>query len=127
VIDHETARTKPLDEVSATITPIILDDKVNATADNLANQIASAVRQSNRQSLDDLARKFNLDLGETPPAAITEPAGALGDSPDVHQALFQLNAGQITQPVHIDSCLFSELKITFLLIRVLSPRFMIAF
>jgi len=103
VIDHETARTKSLDEVRATITPIILDDKVNATADNLANQMASAVRQSNRQSLDDLARKFNLDLGETPPAAITEPAGALGDSPDVHQALFQLNAGQISQPVHVDS------------------------
>ncbi len=103
VIDHETARTKSLDEVRETITPIILDDKVNATADNLANQIASAVRQSNRQSLDDLARKFNLDLGETPPAAITEPVGALGDSPDVHQALFQLNAGQISQPVHVDS------------------------
>ncbi len=103
VIDHETARTKSLDEVRATILPIILDDKVNAAADNLANQIASAVRQSNRQSLDDLARKFNLDLGETPAAAITEPVGALGDSPDVHQALFQLSAGQISQPVHVDN------------------------
>jgi peptidyl-prolyl cis-trans isomerase D len=103
VIDHETARTKSLDEVRATITPIILDDKVNAAADNLANQIASAVRQSNRQPLDDLARKFNLDLGDTPPASITDPVGALGNTSDLHQALFQLNAGQISQPLHVDA------------------------
>jgi peptidyl-prolyl cis-trans isomerase D len=103
VIDHETARTKSLDEVRTTITPIILDDKVNAAADNLANQIASAVRQSNRQPLDDLARKFNLDLGDTPPASITDPVGALGNTPDLHQALFQLNSGQISQPLHVDA------------------------
>lgn len=103
VIDHETARTKTLEEVRATILPMILDEKVNAAGDNLANQIASAVRQSNRQSLDDLAKKFNLDLGETEPAAVTEPVGKLGDSPDLHQALFQLNAGQISQPLRVDS------------------------
>src|SRR5579864_3881805 len=99
VIDHETSRTKSLDEVRATITPIILDDKVNAAADNLANQIASAVRQSNRQSLDDLARKFNLDLGETPPASLTEPVGDLGNSPDLHQVLFQLRPGELSAPL----------------------------
>src|SRR6202044_4015953 len=38
VIDREMARTKPLDEVRATITPLILDEKVNAEANNLANQ-----------------------------------------------------------------------------------------
>src|SRR5579863_1910519 len=103
VIDHETARTKSLDEVRAMIQPIVLDDKVNAAADNMANQIASAVRQSNRQPLEDLARKFNLDLGDTPPASITDPVGVLGSAPDLHQALFQLNSGQISPPLHVDS------------------------
>ena len=103
VIDREMARTKSLDEVRATITPLILDEKVNTEANNLANQIASAIRQSNRQSLDDLAKKFNLDLGETQPAAITDPVGALGNSPDVHQALFQAHQGELSQPLQIDS------------------------
>jgi peptidyl-prolyl cis-trans isomerase D len=103
VIDHETARTKSLDEVRSTITPILLDAKVKAAADNLANQIASAIRQSNRQSLDDLAKKFNLDLGETQPAGINDPVGALGSAPDVHQALFQLTQGELSQPILIDN------------------------
>jgi len=103
VIDHETARTKSLDEVRDTITPIILDAKVKAAADNLANQIASAIRQSNRQSLDDLAKKFNLDLGETQPGAVADPVGALGNAPDVHQALFQLTPGELSQPILVDN------------------------
>ena len=103
VIDHETARTKSLDEVRDTITPILLDAKVKAEADNLANQIASAIRQSNRQPLDDLAKKFNLDLGETQPAAVTDPVGALGNAPDVNQTLFQLASGELSQPILIDS------------------------
>src|ERR1700722_1068094 len=101
VIDHQTARTKSLDEVRSTVEPLILDDKVNALAGDLANQVASAIRQSNRQSLDDLAKKFNLDVGETEAVSITEPVGPLGDSPDLHQALFQMPKGELSQPLQV--------------------------
>ncbi len=63
--------------------------------------MASAVRQSNRQSLDDLARKFNLKLGDTPPASVTDPVGDLGNSPELHQILFQLRPGELSQPLQV--------------------------
>jgi peptidyl-prolyl cis-trans isomerase D len=65
--------------------------------------LAAAVRQSDRQSLDELAKKFNLDLGETPPVAATDPVGQLGSSPDLHRALFEMRVGELSQPIQIDS------------------------
>ena len=55
--------------------------------------MAGAVRQSNRQSIDDLARKFNLELGDTPPASVTDPVGDLGNSPDLLSNFDQQVAG----------------------------------
>jgi len=99
VLDRETAHTKTLDEVRGEIQPIVLADKVTAAANDLSNQMAAAVRQSNRQSLDDLAKKFNLQLGETPPAAFTDPVGELGSTTDLHQIVFQLRPGELSAPV----------------------------
>ncbi|MGB0037000.1 MAG: peptidyl-prolyl cis-trans isomerase, partial [Candidatus Acidiferrales bacterium] len=101
VIDHETAHTKTLEEVRSSIEPILLDEKVTAQASTIANQMASTVRQSNRQPIDDLAKKFNLELGETPPAPATDPIGNLGNSPDLHQAVSQLRAGELSAPLQI--------------------------
>src|ERR1700693_3856091 len=64
VIDHETARTKSLDEVRSSIEPTVLDEKVSAEANDISEKMASAIRQSNHQPLDDLAKKFNLVIGE---------------------------------------------------------------
>ena len=102
VLDRETARTKSFEEVRAEILPTVLEDKVTATANQTSDQMASAVRQSNRQPLDALARKFNLQLGTTPPASATEPVGELGNSPDVHQILFELRPEEISAPLRID-------------------------
>jgi len=101
VLDRETAHTKTLEEVRNEIMPIILDEKVNAQANDISAQMAAAVRQSNRQSLDDLAKKFNLELGETPPASATEPLGALGSSQDLHQVVFQLRPGELSAPLQL--------------------------
>src|SRR5271169_354361 len=62
VLDRETAHTKNLEEVRDTIVPIVLDEKVRADANNVSNEMAATVRQSNRQSIDDVARKFKLEL-----------------------------------------------------------------
>jgi peptidyl-prolyl cis-trans isomerase D len=102
VLDHETARTKSLDEVRSTIGPAVLYAKVGAKASEEANQLAAAIRQSNHQSLDDLAKKFNLELGDTPSASVTDPVGTLGNTPELHTSLFQLSKGELSQPIQID-------------------------
>jgi peptidyl-prolyl cis-trans isomerase D len=101
VIDRETAHTKSLEEVRDSILPILLDEKVRQEANDISNQMAAAVRQSNRQSLDDLAKKFNLVLGEAPPATATDPVGELGSTPDLHQTLSQLRPGELSSPLQV--------------------------
>jgi peptidyl-prolyl cis-trans isomerase D len=103
VLDRETAHTKSFEEVRDTIVPTVLDEKVNTAANDISNQMAAAVRQSDRQPLDDLAKKFNLEVGETPPVSATEPVGKLGNSPDLHETLFQLRPGELSQPLRLDS------------------------
>jgi len=103
VLDRENARTKSFEEVRDSILKPVLDDKVNTEAGNISDQMAAAVRQSDRQSLDDLAKKFHLDLGETPPVAITDPIPQLGNSSDLHQALFELRPGQLGAPIQVDA------------------------
>jgi peptidyl-prolyl cis-trans isomerase D len=103
VLDRETARTKSFEEVRDSILQPVLDQKVSAQAGDISNQMAGAVRQSDRQSLDDLAKKFNLELGETPTAALSDPILPLGNSPELHQILFALHPGELSQPIQIDS------------------------
>ncbi len=102
VLDRETAHTKTLEEVRDTIVPVVLDEKVRVDANNISNQMAAAVRQSNRQSIDDLAKKFNLELGDTPSSSVTEPVGDLGNSPELHQILFQLRPGEVSAPIQVE-------------------------
>ena len=103
VLDRETAHTKSFEEVRDSILPILLTQKVNQEADMLSTQMASAVRQSDRQPLDDLAKKFNLILSETGPASATDPVGVLGNSADLHKVLFELSPGELSDPLHVDS------------------------
>ncbi|MGC2330706.1 MAG: peptidyl-prolyl cis-trans isomerase [Candidatus Acidiferrales bacterium] len=103
VLDHENAHTKTFEEVRDSILQPILDEKVNTEANNISDQMAAAVRQSDRQSLDDLAKKFNLETGDIPAVTATEPVGPLGSSPDLHRELFELNPGEISQPIQVDN------------------------
>ncbi|HXQ27296.1 MAG TPA: peptidyl-prolyl cis-trans isomerase [Candidatus Acidoferrales bacterium] len=103
VLDRETAHTKTFEEVRSSILQPVLDQKISDQANDISDQMAAAVRQSNRQSLDDLAKKFHLDLGETPATAVTDPILPLGNAPDLHQALFGLRPGELSQPIQIES------------------------
>ncbi len=102
VLEKEVARTKSFEEVRGEIEPTVLDAKVNAEANKISDQMAAAVRQSNRQSLDDLAKKFNLTTGTTPVASATDALGDLGNSPDLHQTLSSLRAGEVSAPLRLD-------------------------
>jgi peptidyl-prolyl cis-trans isomerase D len=101
VLDRETARTKSFEEVRSSIVPVVAEEKAASEANDISAQMASAVRQSNRQSLDDLAKKFNLHLGETPLVSVTDPIGDLGNTPELHQVLFELRPGELSQPLQL--------------------------
>src|ERR1700689_3600892 len=99
VLDHEKPHTKSFEEVRSSIEPTVLDEKVNAEANNISEKIASAIRQSNQQPLDELAKKFNLEVGELPLAPAADPVAAFANSPDVRTAVFQLRPGELSQPI----------------------------
>lgn len=102
VLDREFAHTKTFDEVRASILPLVLEDKVNSDANSIVDQLADAIRQSNHQSLDALAKKFNLQVGDSAPSSITEPVDDLGNSNDLHSNLFELGPGELSPPIHVD-------------------------
>jgi peptidyl-prolyl cis-trans isomerase D len=103
VLDRETAHTKSLAEVRDSIQSELLDQKVSTEASNISSQMADAVRESDRQSLDTLAKQFQLQEGQIPPVAFTDPLGPLGNSQELHQILFSLQPGELSQPVQTDS------------------------
>ena len=111
VLDKETAHTKPLEEVRASILSTLLDDKVQALANKMDDEMAAAVRQSSSQSLDQFAKSLEsvdplarqcLLMGATQPATMTEPIGNLGNSPELHDALFRLRPGELSLPLRLD-------------------------
>ena len=111
VLDRETAHTKPLEEVRAPILSTLLDDKVRALANKMDDEVAATVRQSTSQSLDQFAKALEstdllarqcLVMGVTPPATMTEPIGDLGNSPELHDALFRLRPGELSLPLRLD-------------------------
>jgi peptidyl-prolyl cis-trans isomerase D len=103
VLDRETAHTKSFEEVRDSILQTALDQKVSTEASDISNQMAGAVRQSDRQSLDELAKKFHLEVGDAPAASMTDTIMPLGNSPELHQTLFALHTGELSQPIQIDS------------------------
>jgi len=99
VLDREQAHTKSFEEVRGSIAPTVLDEKVSAAANNISEKLASAIRQSNHQPLEDLAKKFNLTVGELPLASVTDPLAAFANSQEVRTAVFQLRPGELSQPL----------------------------
>ncbi|MGH9717118.1 MAG: peptidyl-prolyl cis-trans isomerase [Candidatus Acidiferrales bacterium] len=103
VIDRETAHTKSFAEVKDSVEKDVLDQKVSDEANDIAGKMADAVRDSDRQPIDALAKKFHLEAGQVPPVSISDPLGPLGASKELDQILFSLQPGELSQPVQIDS------------------------
>lgn len=102
VVEKEDAHTKSLAEVHDSIVTTLTQEKVNDEQSGLSDKLAAAVRQSNRQPIDAIAREFNLQTGETPLVSVTEPVGDLGNAPQLQEALFSLRPGELSQPISID-------------------------
>jgi peptidyl-prolyl cis-trans isomerase D len=103
VLDRQTAHTKSFEEVRDSILPIVLEARVSDEANQIADQMGGAVRESDRQPLLNIAQKLNLELGNTPPVPMNAALGSLGSSPDLSRALFELRVGELSEPVHTDA------------------------
>jgi len=101
VLDKESAHTKTFEEVRSTIEPILAEEKLNSLSNDVSAQMASAIRQSNRQSLDDLAKKFDLQIGETP--AVPSPRrSASSVRHRTAPGALQLRPGELSSPLRVD-------------------------
>ena len=104
IIDKEAAHTKPFEEVKDSIrTPLLLSE-ADKQAGSIADKLSQAIRQSNKVSLDDLAKQYNLTVGETRPVAATDPLLELGNSAQVKvsDSIFRLRQGELSLPVQTD-------------------------
>lgn len=104
IIDKETAHTKSFDEVKDSIRAQLLPNEAEKQASDISDKLSQAIRQSNKISLDDLAKQYHLTVGQTPPVSATDPLIELGNSPDVKlsDTIFRLRQGELSLPVHTD-------------------------
>jgi peptidyl-prolyl cis-trans isomerase D len=102
VLEKETAHTKPFEEVKESLRAPLLLSQADKLAGDTADQLSAAIRQSNKISLDDLAKQYHLTSGETRPVSATDPLLELGNSQDVKDAIFRLRSGELSLPVRTD-------------------------
>jgi peptidyl-prolyl cis-trans isomerase D len=102
VIDRQAARTQPLDEVFPQILGTLQEDQAQRAAEDISGQISAEIRRSGRVSIDDLAKKFNLKMGQTPPLEANQPIPEVGNSPELAETVFRLRPGDDSSPIHTD-------------------------
>jgi peptidyl-prolyl cis-trans isomerase D len=102
VLDKETAHTKPFDEVKDSIRAPLLLSKADQQAGDVAEKLSSAIRQSSKVTLDDLAKQYHLSVGETRPVAATDAIIELGGAKEVKDAVFGQRVGDLSLPIHTE-------------------------
>src|SRR5260370_169322 len=102
VLEKETAHTKPFDEVKDSLRAPLLLSQADKLASDTADQLSAAIRQSNKSSLDDLAKQYHLTVNETRPVSATDPLLELADSKEAKNAIFQLRIGELNPPIRTD-------------------------
>jgi peptidyl-prolyl cis-trans isomerase D len=102
VVEKETAHTKPFEEVKDSLRLNFLPNEVERQSSAISDQVSAAIRQSPKISLDDLAKQFQLTLGETRAVAAGEPLLDLANSKEAKDAIFSLKQGELSLPVHTD-------------------------
>jgi peptidyl-prolyl cis-trans isomerase D len=102
VLDKETAHTKPFEEVKESIKAPLLLSKADKQASDIADKLSVAIRQSNKTSLDEVAKQFHLTVGETRPVSALDPILELGNSKEVKDAVFGQRVGDLSVPIHSD-------------------------
>jgi peptidyl-prolyl cis-trans isomerase D len=102
VLDKETAHTKSFEEVKDSLRAPLLLSKADKLGSDTADKLSAAVRKSTKTPLDELAKQFNLTVGETRAVSATDPLLELGNSADVKDAIFRLRTGELGGPIRTD-------------------------
>ena len=102
VVDKEVAHTKSFDEVKDSIKAPLILSKADQQASDESDKLSSAIRRSSKVSLDDLAKEFPLELGQTRPVSVADSVLELGNSKEVKDAIFRLRQGEVSLPIQID-------------------------
>jgi len=102
VLEKETAHTKPFDEVKDSIRAPMMLSKADDEASKVADQLAAAIRKSNRTPLADLARDYHLQVSQTRAVAATDQLLELGNSTDAKDTIFRLREGEVSPPIRTD-------------------------
>jgi peptidyl-prolyl cis-trans isomerase D len=102
VIERQAARTQTMDEVLPQILAMLQEDKAQRAAEDTSAQIAAEIRRSGRVSIDDLAKKFNLKLGQTAPIEANQPIPEIGNSPELAETILRLRTGDDSAPIRTD-------------------------
>lgn len=102
VLDKETARTKTFDEVKDSLRAPMVLQQADQQASQAADQLAKAIRQSNKVSLDDLAKQYQLTVSQTRPITVSDPILELGNSKEVKDAIFRLRQNELSLPIRTD-------------------------
>jgi peptidyl-prolyl cis-trans isomerase D len=102
VLDKEPAHTKPFEEVRDTLRGPFALNEADRQASDIADKIATTLRQSDKISIDDLAKQYHLNVSDTRLVSSTDPLLELGNSTEVKEAIFRLKQGELSQPIHMD-------------------------
>jgi peptidyl-prolyl cis-trans isomerase D len=102
ILDKETAHTKTFDEVKDAIRSPLVLAKADRQAGDSADKLSAAIRQSNKMSLDELAKQFHLTVGETRPVSANDAIIELGNSKEVKDAIFGQRQDELSLPLHTD-------------------------
>src|SRR5712664_3874248 len=102
VMDKETAHTKPFEEVKDSLRAPLLLTQADKLASDTADQLSAAIRQSNKVSLDDLAKQYHLTVNETRPISATDPLLELADSKEAKNVIFFMHIGELNPPIRTD-------------------------
>ncbi len=71
-------------------------------ASDTADKLSAAIRQSNKISLDDLAKQYHLTVNETRPVSATDPLLELANSQEAKDAIFRLKPAELSLAVRTD-------------------------
>src|SRR2546425_313515 len=102
VVEKETAHTKPFEEVKDSLRANFLPTQADRQASAIADQLTTAIRQSPKISLDDLAKQGHLTVNETRPISATDPLLELANSQEAKDAIFRLRPEELSMPVRTD-------------------------
>jgi peptidyl-prolyl cis-trans isomerase D len=102
VLEKQTAHTKPFEEVKESLRTQALLNQAERQATDTVDQMSRAIRQSNKTSLDDLAKQYHLVLGQTRPVSASDPLLELANAQDVKDEIFRLRSGELSLPIHND-------------------------